>query len=564
MLPTRLTRGVQNLHRLQHIARVLTQHGFGHIVDQLDLGRFVPLWLRKKSESQPEGAPLASVGKRLRTVATELGPIFVKLGQMLAGRPDIVPPEILTELQTLQDRVEPFDSDAARRIVSEELGVPVGEAFSFLDDKPMAAGSIGQVYRATLPDGLSVMVKVRRPGIEQNVRNDIDLLNWLADALERWVPEARPYRPKTLVEEFERAILAELDYMHEAATTARLREAFAGDEDIEIPEVVWSHTTRDVLTLGALDGDNLQRALQKQDPELDRKRLAVRLADVFLKQFLDIGMFHADPHPGNILVKPPARIGLIDFGQAGFIGDDLIGHLLLMLIGAVNRDMDVLIDALSEMDALGPDTDTRQLARDLSSLNNKYHGQPMERLHMATIFAEVAETIRRHDISVPRDVMLMLKSLTTIWGVTLRLDPEMDLVALLRPRLSRMMRRRLAPSRLLKSGGMTAWHLMSVLKSGPGQLRQLLRTISSGKWQLNVRHENLDRLVRDLDRSSNRLSFAIVIAGLVVGSSTVVTANPQIEVLGVPLQTLGVAGYLIAAILGLGLLWSIFRSGRLS
>lgn len=564
MTPLKITRSVQNIHRLQRIARVLTQHGFGHIVDQLELSRFVPLWLRKKGDPDQNGSPHGSVGRRLARVANELGPVFVKLGQMLASRPDIVPPDILEELRTLQDRVPTFDSEVARKMIADELHMPVDQAFASLNEEPIASGSIGQVYRAELHCGREVVIKVRRPNIEQDIQRDLQLLKWLADALERWVAESRPYHPKLIVEEFERALLQELDFMHEAATTARLHEAFRDDDHIDIPSVIWSHTTASVLTLEAIDGENIDKALESDTGRLDRKRLAVCLADLCLRQFFEIGTFHADPHPGNVLVRPPAHIGLVDFGQFGVISDELSGHLLILLLGVVNRDVGIMADALAEMGASNQKTDRRQLMRDLQTLVDKYHGQPVHRLRMASIFAETAETIRRHDLSVPRDVVLMLKSLTTLWGVALRLDPELDVAALLRPRLLAMIRDRVSAKRVMRTAGVTLWHVLSFLKSAPQQLREVLQQVASGSWQLNVRHENLEIISRELDRSSNRLAFSIVIAAIVMGSSLMVVADPNIKILGIHLQSLGVFGYLLAGVFGLGLLVAILKSGRLS
>ncbi len=565
MNPTRLTRGVQSLHRLQHIARVLTQHGFGHTVDQLDLGRFVPLWLRRTADSSEKGSQQpANVGKRLTRVANELGPVFIKLGQMLATRPDIVPPDILTELQTLQDRTDPFSSDTAKEIIADELKTPIKDAFQDVEETPIACGSIGQVYRATLANGRAVVVKVRRPGIEQEMRSDMQLLRWLAEAMEKWVVETRPYHPTTLVDEFERTLMRELDFLHEAATTARMHDAFEDEANISIPEVIWSHSTPQILTMEALDGENIFHAIDRDKSRFDRKALAVRLTDLYLRQFFEIGTFHADPHPGNILVSPPARIGLVDFGQFGVISDELAGSLLFMVLGAVNRDVPMIADALAEMDAIPSHTDRKLLTRDLQSMLDKYHGQPVRRLNVGTIFTEMADTIRRHDVTVPRDVILMIKSLATVWGVALKLDPDLDITAMIKPRIATMVRSRLSPKRVLRAGGATAWHLMNFLQSGPQQLREVLRQVSSGRWQLNIRHENVESLGRDLDRSSNRLAFAVVIAGIVIGSSLVLSSQNETQILGISLQTLGVVGYLVAAILGLGLLWAIFRSGRLS
>ncbi len=564
MLPLRFTRSVQNLQRLQHIARVLTQHGFGHVVDQVDLGRFVPLRLRRKPAATKEEAPYVGVGRRMTRVASELGPIFVKLGQMLATRPDILPPEILTELQTLQDQVQPFDSSLARQIIETELKMPVDDAYANVESDPIASGSIGQVYRAALHDGRHVVIKVRRPDIERDIRADLQILKWFAEALERWVAEARPFHPLSLVEEFERTLLRELDFMHEAATTARLRDAFQDDPNVEIPAVIWSHSTPGMLTLEALDGESLNAVLDTQGPPFHRKALAARLADMYLKQFFEIGTFHADPHPGNILVTAPERIGLIDFGQTGVISDEMAGDLVVLLLGVVTRDMNIIADALIEMGAISTKTERRQLVTDLQYLVDKYHSQPLQRLKIQSVFTEAAEVIRHHDATIPRDVVLMLKSLTTVWGVAVQLDPDLDIVGLLKPRLLAMIRARLSPMKMLRAGGLTMWHVLSFLRTAPQQIREMLQKASSGGWQINVRHDNLEPLARDIDRSSNRLAFSIVIAGLIVGSSMVVSADPQIHVFGIQLQSLGVAGYLVAAVLGMGLIWAIFRSGRLS
>jgi ubiquinone biosynthesis protein len=565
MTPLKFTRGVQSLHRLQYIARVLTQHGFGHIVHRLELGRLVPIWLRRTSDSKSvEAAPPATIGRRLRRVANDLGPIYVKFGQILAGRPDVLPPEILAELRSLQDDVDPFDVAVARTIIGEELGKPLDEAFASFDDAPVASGSIGQVHRATLPDGREVVVKVRRPNIESSVRADLQILRWLAEALERWVPESRVYRPTVLIDEFERTLAAELDFLHEAAITARFSETFREDPHIDVPEVIWSHSTVKVLTLQLVSGENLDQALERDGHRLNRKELAKHLADAYLRQFFELGTFHADPHPGNILIMPPARIGLVDFGQTGVIGDTTAGHLLMLLIGAVSRDVELVTVALVEMGASGSGTDRRQLSRDVQSLLDKYYGQPLQRLQVGTIFYELAAIVRQHDLLIPRDVVLMLKSLATVWGVALRLDPDLDLVALMRPRLSALVRDRLGPRRLARAGGVTLWHLFNFLKTAPQQLREVLRQVSSGQWQLNVRHENLDSLAKEMDRSGNRLAFSIVIAAVVIASSMIVTSDSTMVVLGIRLQVFGFIGYIIAGILGIGLLVAILRSGRLS
>jgi ubiquinone biosynthesis protein len=567
MTPLQFTRSVRSLNRLRHIAQVLTRHGFGHIVAQINLARFVPVWmLRGKGVGRPLEEGASSIGRRLARVCTELGPTFVKLGQMMSTRPDIVPPEVLRELRTLQDDVPPFDTTLARDIITRELGRPAEGCYADFDQTPAASASIGQVYRARLGDGTDVMVKVRRPDIDQVIRLDMQLLHWLAESLENFMPELRIYRPSMLVSELEEMLTRELDYINEACATARFAEAFKDDEGVRIPTVYWDLCGSRVLTLRALRGGNVETLLstpERAEREVDPGVVARRLADCYLKQVFELGVFHADPHPGNILVDPPATVGLIDFGQVGTITDELMSQLIVMVYASVNREIDVVIDALADLGALGPETDRRQLHRALQTLIDKYYGLPIKRLDLGTLTNEFAEVVRQHDVVIQRDLVMLSKALGTVATVTARLDPDLDLLELIKPRLKRALSERFSPQRLTRGAMVWGWHLFSLARSAPAQLRDFLRSVRSGAWKLHVQHENLERLVSELDRSSNRLAFSIVIAAIIVGSSVVVTAGETVTLFGFKLQHLGIVGYVLAGILGLALTWAIFRSGRL-
>lgn len=566
MTPLQFTRNIRSLNRLRQIATVLSRHGFGHFVTRLQLGRFVPVWMLRKrgGESAGEGGE-SSVGRRLTLVASELGPTFIKLGQMLSTRPDIIPPAVLEELRTLQDHVPPFDSDEARETIVRELRRPIADCFAAIDEAPFASASIGQVYRAKGKNGDDLVVKVRRPGIEDVIRLDMQVLHWLAESVESIAPELRMYRPTALVAELEQALTRELDYIHEASTTARFAEAFADDPGIRVPQVHWELTASKVLTMQALPGRKLDSILSDEPAasRVDRAAVARRLADCYLKQALEIGLFHADPHPGNILVESNGHVGLIDFGQVGTITDEWMTELLVIVLAAVNREVSVVVDALADMGAIGPEVDRRGLLRALQILLDKYYGLPIKRFDLGVLLAEFSEVLRRFDVTVPRDLLLLIKAFATVASVGARLDPELDLLELLRPRLKRALAERFSPSRVARGTTMMGWHLLSIARQAPGQLRQGLRRLASGGWRLRIRHENIDRLTAELDRSSNRLAFSVVIAAIIVGSSVVVSANTNLTVLGLRVQTLGMFGYLIAGVLGLGLSWAIFRSGRL-
>jgi ubiquinone biosynthesis protein len=285
---------------------------------------------------------------------------------------------------------------------------------------------------------------------------------------------------------------------------------------------------------------------------------------MYLKQFFDMRHFHADPHPGNILISPPARIGLVDFGQIGMISDELAGQLVIMIVGMIHRETDVVVDVLLDLGAVEADADPKALSRALRQLLDKYYGLPLKRMDLGTIFTEIAGVIRTHDVTLPREMVMVIKTLVTIAGVALKLDPELDLLGILKPRVKGLVAARLSPANLARGGGVALWHTFTILKSAPAQLRTLIRRAARGKWQVNIRHENLENLTNELDRSSNRLSFAIIIAAVIVGSSVVISTDTEFGVLGVPIQWFGIAGYLFAGLLGVSLLWAIFRSGRLS
>jgi len=560
-----LATSVKSLNRLQHIARVLVRHGFGHIVERMNLGRYLPLSKILRVELSTEAASVhSSVGRRLAAACAELGPTFVKLAQMLSTRPDLLPEDIITELRSLQDHVPAFDHATARTIIEEDTGAPIAANFKEFADAPFACGSIGQVYHARTTDGQAVVVKVKRPGIDASVRQDLHLLKWMAGTATEWLPELARFKPGQIVDEFEQLLTHELDFISEASATARFEEAFSDNNFVHIPHVHWELTGPRVLTLQALSGSNLETLTATDGHGVDRHLLARRLVNMYLTQFFDMRLFHADPHPGNLLVSAPARIALIDFGQVGTLSEETATQLVIMIIAMVYREPQVVVDVLGDLGAVEADVDTQALARALRLLLDKYYGLPLKRIDLASIFVEISAVMRQHNVTLPREVILVLKTITTIAGVALKLDPTLDLVAILSPRLKGLITSRLKPVRLARTAGVALWHLFSIARTAPGQLRTALRQVGRGKWQIHIRHENIEQLAKELDRSSNRVAFAMVIAAIIVGSSVVVSTSREVEFLGVPIQWIGIAGYLVAGVLGLSLLWAIFRSGRLS
>ncbi len=564
-----LPKTVRTFARLRVIAQVLSKHGFGHFVERLQLGSYLTttrLFRRRKADdTTDETHPLEAVGDRLVKVCEELGPTFIKLGQLASTRADILPPQILTALEKLQTNVEPFPVEQARRIFHTDTGSSVDEAFREFTDTPFASGSIGQVHRAVANDGQNVVVKIRRPGIDQTIQLDTYVLQFMAEQAESMFPELRPFRPKMLVEEFSQILQRELDFINEAAATSRFHEAFEDDPHITTPRVRWDLTAPRVLTLEYLDGVRFHDAVSADGPACDRKALAQNLAECFFRQFFELGLFHADPHPGNLLISPPDGITLIDFGMVGQLDESHTDRLVMGIVAGVKKEVDILVDIMADMDALGPDTDRVLLARDLRIYLDKYCGLPLRRIDMSTLFRELIDTVRRNDVTLPRDFVSVFKSLTIISGVALQLDPDLNIAELLQPRLSSLIRERFSPKRLVRATGISAWHVAAILRDAPRLFREFMRGMGRGRFQVNIKHENIDHLARELDRSSNRLAASVVIAATVVGGSMLLSVDEQVRIFSlIPVRYLGLAGYAIASFLAVWLIIAILRSGKLS
>jgi ubiquinone biosynthesis protein len=546
--------------RFAQIISVLVRHGFGHFVVSLHLERLVP-FRKKLSRRPPEGEDISSIAHRVARVLEDLGPTFIKLGQAMASRPDLMPTEFQVAFRRLHDGVRPFPAEQARRAVAKSLGKPVEELFDAFDDTPVACGSIGQVHHATLPGGESVVVKIKRPDIQQVVTNDIALLRTLAELVERHLPQYRMYRPRMLVEEFAHTLRHELDFVNEGAVTSRFHESFGDDATIRTPKVFWDLSSRDVLTLERLEGTTVSPETDFAALGLDRKALAHRLLDAFFRQYFEMGVFHADPHPGNLFARSGNRWSLIDFGQVGRLDSGMQSRLATLLEAAVRRDLDLVLDVLDDLGTLPEEVDRGHLKKDLATLLDKYYGLPMKRILITTVFEEVVELAREHRVILPSDFVLLGKSLATVGGVALMLDPDCSPIEIIGPKLRPLMLERFSPKRIGLGLRSNAYHLSSILHDGPHMLRTLMRNIMRGKMRIVFRHDGLDNLISELDRSSNRIAFSVVVAAIILGSSVIMLANVGPKWGGTPV--LGLLGFLMAGISGAMLLVSIWRSGRL-
>lgn len=557
-----LHRKYRGLQRLRHVLQVLVKHGMGHFVGRLDLRHYLPMPAKWKPAPLPP-EPIKdsrSLARRASQAMRELGPTFVKLGQFLSTRPDILPPVYLEEFSKLQQQVGPFASEKAREIIEKELGAPIDELFAAFDDEPIASGSIAQVHAATTAGGDEVVVKVKRPGISRTISDDLGLLEMLAERVEEHIPETRVIRPRMIVDELGRHLRRELDFLQEASATQHFHTTFAESKKYHGPKVFWDLTTVSVLTLERLSGRRVTYFIENGTVE-EKRKLASALFDLYMKQFFEMGQFHADPHPGNILIEDDLTINIIDFGLSGRLTDELQGDLGTALLALQMKDVDLLAAVVEDLGVYTEETDRDQVKTDMLALMDTYIGMPLGRIDICDAFGKFTEVSQRNALFLPRSFVLMGKALVTVTGLARALDGDFDAVSALEPYVKTLIRRKFSYESLRKSALSMAFHGANLVRYAPADLRRIIRKLLSGGLTINFRHVGLDRLISDLDKASNRMAFSIVVASLVIGSSLILHAGLRPHVFGMPL--LGIVGYVLAAVLGLWLVWGILRSGRL-
>jgi len=552
-----LSQTYRSINRLREIALILSQHGFHQVLEAAGLARLLPLSKRFRGRSGLREIP-APV--QLRMALEDLGPTYVKLGQMLSTRPDLVPLEYVEEFKKLQDNVPPFPWEQAQRIIETELGGKLDTVFLRVDSVPVAAASIAQVHRALLLDGTSVILKVQRPAIERTVSRDLSTLYLLVNLLDRYVPEARQFEPRGIVDEFARTIRRELDFFLEASNSERFRQSLPPGGDVVIPAVHWKFSTRRLLVLDALDG------VPADDPRVfsgelaDPSKLAHTIARTFLTQVFDQGLFHGDLHAGNMLALPGGKLGLLDFGAVGYLSEDLqeaLGHLFVALIG---RDYAELANGFLMLGSLDESVNMSAFQRDLRELVEPYHGRPLQDLRLGEILAEATHIAIRHHLRVPTDLTLLGRSVISVEGLTRQLDPGFLVLEMASPYARRLLARRLDPRHQARVAYRTLRDLHEFTRAVPRQLTRLFQKMIEGKFAVDFVHQGYEPMLDEMDRSSNRISFSLIISALIIGSAVIVLSGRGPLLWDFPI--FGILGFLLAGVLGFGLAFAILRSGK--
>ncbi|HSW09055.1 ABC1 kinase family protein [Aquabacterium sp.] len=551
----------RDLGRLQHIAAVFVRHGLGDMVHRL--GWADALDKAGQALHLAHAADLARLSppEQLRCALEELGPTFVKLGQILAGRADLMGPRWIAQLEKLHSRAPPVAMAALRAQLSDDLGAPPEQVFLHWDDAPLAAASIAQVHAATLVDGTEVIVKVRRPGIEATIDADLRLLERLAGMAERHWPELAPYRPVELARQLARSLRRELDLATECRNAERIAASFAGQPEIVIPRVYWQHTSRRVNVQQRIRGVPAEDLAGIDAAGLDRRLIAQRGANAVLKMIVRDGFFHADPHPGNLFFLPGNRIAFIDFGMISRVSPQRRDELLTLMLGLVQRDAGAVAEVLVDWAGDEMPVDDAALRTDIEAFVDLYHGVPLAELSLGTMLGDVTAILRGHQLALPADLALLIKVFITLEGLGRSLDPSFHMAAEAQPLLRQALQDRYAPQELARRSWGSLRRVATLIGGLPHDLAQLLRTVRRGRIQVQIDVTDLRPVVDQLDRAAQRIAVGLVVAALIIGSSIVMTVGGGPQLLGLP--AFGLIGYVGAV---LGALWLVFkgrgRNGR--
>lgn len=536
------------LKRIKQIVEVLTHHQFGFLIDLLGLARFAVAAGRARKHHEKVGeAP--HMWARARMVFEDLGGTFIKIGQIMSTRGDILPRELIEELEKLQDSVPPFSFDEVRKIVEKELNARLEELFEEVNSTPLASASLGQVHEARLKGGKEVVLKVLRPEIKSQVEIDCEILLDAARFLEKRKLLGGRYNPVAIAEEIREALAEETDYTHEVHNAERFRKNFATDSAVFVPKVFWSHTSPKVLCLEKIDGIKILNFEGLASLGFDKREIAWDGTTAYLKQILVHGFFHADPHPGNIFVTRERKIAFVDFGLVGELDRDLRNKLADLFIAVSRHNVDAAIDALLSLGSIPPTIDRLRLRKDLGYIDEKYSALPLKDINVREFMREVLEIIYRHQIKIISDLALLIKTVVVLEGVGKQLDPDYNFFEVADPFTKDLVRERL----------MSHWWISDALKSinttwghVTDYVIQATRTFSAiEKGEVRIRHDHpgFAKLV-------NRLCFAIVVSAIFLGSSWLFASQSDFAILGL-------AGYFLSLIMGFWLLFSIMRSGRL-
>ncbi len=551
---------VRDLPRLHEISSVLIRYGGGDLVRRLGVGGILERAGRVLHWKQSVEIEHLEPAQRFRQALEELGPTFIKLGQVLATRVDVFAPPWIAELEKLQSNAPALPFEAMLPQMHSALqGRDPHQVFDNLNTTPRAAASIAQVYEANLKDGTPIIIKVRRPGIEATIEADLRIMSHIARLVELEFPEARRYQPRQVVQQFGKSLRRELDLAAEARNIQRFGEKFADDETVFIPKVYWDYTGQTMNVQERVEGIPGNQLAQADAAGLDRKLLADNGANAVLRMILIHGYFHADPHPGNVFYLPGNRVALVDFGMTGILTHERRNQIADLLISILHKDEMALLEVLLEWTGDSVVNESK-LASDVIEFVFNYSSVHLKDISFGNLLNELTAMIREHHLILPPDLTLLFKTLITLEGLGRQLDPDFDMSAHTEPFVKEVLRLRYSPEAVMKRGAHGVKDMVSVLTGLPRDLAKFFKELRRGRVRIDVDVKRLERFGQQLDRSTNRLTLGIMTASLVIGSSIVMTIQGGPKIFGMPI--LGFLGFLIAVFNSIWIVFSIWRSGK--
>ncbi|MFJ7752443.1 ABC1 kinase family protein [Peribacillus muralis] len=551
---------LKHAHRYQEIINAFLKNGFGYFIYRLGLSES-----KAASNLQPdENLNLRSIGERLQTILQSLGPTFIKLGQIASTRRDFVPEEIVRELEKLQDQVTPFPFEKVRKIVEAELGDSLENLFLEFQQKPLATASIGQVHAARLPSQEVVAIKVQRPDILPKVETDLEILDDLARLMEARISWARRYQIRKMIDEFAKSLRAELDYNAEGRNGERIAKKFIHDQGLKIPRIHWEYSTKRILTMDFIQGIKINHYKQLDEEGYDRRIIAERLANSMLQQILIDGFYHGDPHPGNIIILPGNVVTLMDFGMVGRLEDEMKYQFASLVINLKRGSTNGLIKTLSDMGLLTDETNMASLRGDIDELRNKYYDIPLSQISLGGAVNDLFTVANRHHIQIPPEFTMLGKALLTMEAIVEELDPHFSIMKAAEPFGERLFKERYNPKNIARNTWSQFIESAEAIAELPKDIREVTGIIKKGKLRLDINIPELQVFLHKLDQISNRLSFSIILlafsiimVGLIIGSAIggetlLLWRIPVIEI-----------GFVVATLMFLLMLYTIFRSGKM-
>ena len=554
-----LGRTYRHLNRYRKILTVFIKYGYGDLVELLKIDQYIEIGLQVISKKRRERVEKLSRAERIRMALEELGPTYIKLGQALSTRPDLIPVDFIEELSKLQDDVPARPFDEIKATLEKELGGSVDEFFEFFDEKPIASASIGQVHKACLKDGETVAVKVQYAGIRKTIEVDLEIMLHLGTLMERNIEEAALHRPVKIVEEFAKTLEKEIDYLIEADNMDRFGRQFFDDPNIYVPKVFHDTTTERVLTMEFVEGIKVSELEKIESAGMDSKIINAHGANLFLKQVFDFGFFHADPHPGNIFVLPNHVICLLDFGMVCSV-DSQTKELFVDLVDSViHSDTVRATQILLKLTSWEEKPDLIVLEKEAAEFMGRYLYKPLKDIRLDKALRQLLMMASRHYMRVRPDIFLMMKAFATLEGVARILDPEFNMLEKAAPFIIQVKMARFYPQRIAGDVIRFTSEMLDFLQQLPRDILDITELIRRHKLSLRLEHQGLETMLAVLHQVSNRISFAIVIAALLISSALIVFAKTPPLFYGISI--IGIVGFLTAAVLGIWLLFAVLRKG---